>query len=122
MNAPDFFSSSLIGESSFANYDIVSAVIENISRIDDHASMDLGALSFNSASGGGKYIIPTTMSEDDVTIYSNKASETDGRRIIVKRNHGISVTNKVFFTCVIAAVPVGIAAVGIVVAIKRRYL
>ena len=122
VNSKEFFTSSLIGESSFANYDIVSAVIENISRIDDHASMDLGALSFNSASGGGKYIIPTTMSEDDVTIYSNKTNEEDGRRLIVKNNHGISTSNKVFYTCVVSVVPVGILVTGIVVAVKRRYL
>lgn len=122
VNSKEFFTSSLIGESSFANYDIVSAVIENISRIDDHASMDLGALSFNSASGGGKYIIPTTMSEDDVTIYSNKTNEEDGRRLIIKSNHGISTSNKVFYTCVVSVVPVGILVTGIVVAVKRRYL
>ena len=122
VNSPEFFSSSLIGESSFANYDMVSAVVDNISRIDDHASMDLGALSFNSASGGGKYVIPTTMSEDDVTIYSNKTNETDGRRIIIKHNHGISTSNKVFFTCLVSVVPVTIAIIGTVVAIKRRYL
>ena len=123
VNSPDFFTSSLIGEASFANYDIVSAVIENISRIDDHASMDLGALSFNSASGGGKYVIPTDMSEDDVTIYSNKTDpSSNGRRLIIKNNHGITLSSKVFYTVFISAVPLGIAAVGIVVVIKRRYL
>ncbi len=122
VNSPDFFTSSLIGDSSFANYDMVSAVIENISRIDDYASMDLGALSFNSASGGGKYIIPTDMSEEDVDIYSNKINAETGRRTFVKRNHAISTSSKVFYTCVVSAVPVSVAIIGIIIAVKRRYL
>jgi hypothetical protein len=122
VNSAEFFSSSLIGESSFANFDIVSAVVENISRIDDYASMDLGAISFNSASGGGKYIIPTEMSEEDATIYSNKVDADTGRRIVIKNNHGISTSNKVFYTCIVSIAPVAIAIVGIIVAIRRRYL
>ena len=84
--------------------------------------MDLGAISFNSASGGGKYIIPTAMSEDDATIYSNKVDPSTGRRIIVKNNHGISASNKVFYACVVSIAPVAFAVVGIIVAVRRRYL
>ena len=62
VNSASFLQNSLLGDSSYANYEIVSAVVENISRVDEHASMDLGALSLNSASGGGKYIIETSIS------------------------------------------------------------
>ena len=124
VNSPDFFSSDLLGERSFANYDILSAVVENISRVDEHASMDLGALSFNSASGGGKYIIPTTMSEQSQTIYSNKYvdNNVENDRIIIKENHGISNTAICVYTCFILAIPLAVGVVGIVVSVKRRFL
>ena len=86
--------------------------------------MHLGALSFNSASGGGKYIITTAMSEQDTTLYSNKFVDNnpDNRHVIIKDNHGISTSDKVFFTVLISLVPIAIAAVGITVTVKRRYL
>jgi len=124
VNSPDFFSSDLLGERSFANYDILSAVVENISRVDEHASMDLGALSFNSASGGGKYIIPTTMSEQSETIYSNKYvdNNVENDRIIIKENHGITNTAIYVYTCFIFLIPLAVGIVGIVVSVKRRFL
>ncbi|MBE6645614.1 MAG: hypothetical protein E7612_09630 [Ruminococcaceae bacterium] len=124
VNSPNFFTSSLLGEQSFANYDMVSAVVDNISRIDDHASMDLGALSFNSASGGGKQIISMDMSEENVTLYSNKFidNDTENKHAIIKFNHGISTSAKVVFTTLISLVPLSLAVVGAVITIKRRYL
>ena len=124
VNSPDFFTSELLGEASFANYDIMSAVMEKISRVDEHASMDLGALSFNSASGGGKYIIPTDMSAENETIYSNRYVDDDVKkdRIIIKENHGISTSEIAVYTCVIFAVPTAVGILGIVVCIKRRFL
>ena len=115
VNSKDFFDSSLLGNSSFANYDIVSAVIENISRVDAYASMDLGALTLNSSSAGGKLVFSTDMSAVDFDI-----RYIDGK--IVKKNHGISTSAKAVYTCVIAIAPITAAAVGVVVSVKRRYL
>ncbi len=123
-NSADFFSSSLLGEVSFANYDIISAVVENISRVDEHASMDLGALSFNSASSAGKFIIPTTMSEEDQIIYSNKYVDNDVKkpRIIIKETNGISKAAIGVYTVVIMIVPTAVGILGAVILIKRRFL
>ena len=124
VNSKSFFGSELLGNSSYANYDIVSAVVENISRVDKYADMDLGAPSDNSASLGGKYVIPVTMSETDTTIYSNKYVDdnTDNPRIVIKENHGIGTTDKVVITCVVLAIPLALGIYGAVVCIRRRYL
>ena len=124
VNSPDFFASSLLSEASYANYDILSAVIDNISRIDEYASMDLGGLSLNSASGGGKRLITTAMSADDVTVLSNKYVNNDPNkgRIVIKENHGISGAEITVYTVIAFAIPLAIAVVGIVVCAKRKYL
>ena len=124
VNSPDFFSDSLLSEASYANYDIVSAVIDNISRVDEYASMDLGGLSLNSASGGGKRLIQMTMSADDVTVLSNKYVNNDPNKgpVIIKENHGISTAAITTYTVIAFAIPLAIAVVGIVVYVKRRYL
>lgn len=124
VNSPDFFSDKLISEASYANYDIVSSVIENISRVDEYASMDLGGLSLNSASGGGKRLITTAMSADDVTVLSNKYKDNDPNkgRIIIKENHGISTAAITTYTVIAFAIPLAVTIVGIVVCAKRKYL
>lgn len=124
VNSPDFFSNDLLSEASYANYDMVSAVVENISRVDEYASMDLGGLSLNSASSGGKRLISMTMSADDVTVFSNKYKDNDPNkgRIIIKENHGISTTEITVYTIIAAAIPLAVAVVGIVVCAKRKYL
>ncbi len=124
VNSPVFLSNELLAEESYANYDILSVAISNISRVDEHASMDLGALSGNSASGGGKLIISTEMSTEDKTLYSNKYKDGDFRKglIVIKENHGITNTAIIVYTIVVAAIPLAIAIVGIIVCAKRKYL
>ena len=124
VNSPDFLSGNLLSEASYANYDIMSAVIDNISRVDEYASMDLGGLSLNSASGGGKRLITTAMSADDVTVFSNKYVNNDPNkgRVVIKENHGISTAAITTYTVIAFAIPLAVAIVGIVVCAKRKYL
>lgn len=124
VNSPSFLSNGLLAEESYANYDILSVAISNISRVDEHASMDLGALSGNSASGGGKLITSTAMSTEDKTLYSNKYKDGDSSKglIVIKENHGITNTAIIIYTAVAAAIPLAIAIVGIIVCAKRKYL
>ena len=124
VNTPNFFSNELIGEASYANFDIVSAVIDNISRIDEHASMDLGGLSHNSKSSGGKQVIPMAMSKEDVTLYSNKYKndDSDKGRLVLKENHGISTTEIVIYSVIAGIIPLATLVVGAAVCVKRRYL
>jgi hypothetical protein len=121
-NSSDFFTNNLIGEASYANYDIVSAVVDKISRVEDYASLNLGGTSINSSSVGGKLIIPMNMTELGETINSNRLEENGVSYEVIKENHGISNTDKIVYACFIFAVPVALAAVGIVIAVKRRYL
>ena len=65
-NSAEFFSNELLGKSSYANFDIVSALVENISRVDIYASLELGGTSLNSSSYGGKQMVETEMRVSDV--------------------------------------------------------
>jgi len=124
VNSPSFLSNGILAEESYANYDILSVAISNISRVDEHASMDLGALSGNSASGGGKLITSMEMTTEDKTLYSNKYKDGDPSKglIVIKENHGISKTAVIIYTVIAAAIPLAIAIVGIIVCAKRKYL
>ena len=115
-NSKDFFSNDLLGNPAYANYDVMSAVVENMVRTDIYASSDLGGSSMNSKSFGGKQLVSTTLYDYENYIYSPDASE------IVKINKGISPAAKTVFSIFIYAVPVAIAIVGVCVGIKRKFL
>ncbi len=123
-NSKTFFDSSLIGEASYANYDIVSAVVDRISQIQDYGHSDLGGNNQNSSSSGGKRTITVAMKESDAVIYSNKYVDNDSDKghVIIKKNHGISNAEKIVITTLVMAVPAAVGIVGIVVAIRRKYL
>lgn len=115
-NSADFFSNELLGNTSYANYDVLASVISNISRTDRYASIELGGLSYNSPSFGGKQTLSTTMSTSPSKIYSWDAKE------VLKHNDGLSKTAVTWYTIIVMAIPVGIGAYGIVVFIKRKFL
>lgn len=115
-NSADFFSGELLGNTSYANYDILASVISNISRTDRYATIELGGLSYNSPSFGGKQTLSTELSETPSKIYSWDAKE------IIKYNRGLSTAATVIFTVVVMAVPVAILVLGIVVFVKRKFL
>ena len=115
-NSADFFSNELLGNSSYANYDVLASVISNISRTDRFATIELGGLSYNSPSFGGKQTASTTLSDISNNVYSWDAKE------IIKVNKGLSKTAIVIYTVVVMSVPVAVAAFGIAVAIKRKFL
>ena len=117
-NSPDFLSNDLIGNPSYANFDMVSAVVNNIARTDMHASSDLGGTSLNSASFGGKQIIDAALYEYDTVLYSTDASNIE----VIKTNSGITSSQITVISVLIYAVPVAIAAVGVVMCVKRRFL
>ena len=116
----DFFSSELLGNAAFANYDISSALVQNIARLDTYASMELGGISGNNYTGfGGKVLESLAMSEEDETVY---AYDVTGKVHVARVNKGLSSGAKIAYACIAAAIPLAIAAVGIIVKIKRRYL
>ena len=104
-NSPSFFSSDVLGNLSYANYDVVSSLVENIARIDDYASIDLGGISGNSANVGGKPL-------SDLKLYP---TGTEDKKPVVS-----SVITRT--TVFVMLVPVAIAISGIVVFIRRKFL
>ena len=115
-NSKDFFSNDLLGNPAYANYDVISAVVENMVRTDVYASSDLGGSSMNSKNFGGKQLASTTIYDYENYVYSPDATE------VVKINKGITPLSKTVFSIFIYAVPVAIAIFGIAVGIKRRFL
>jgi len=105
----EFFSNELLGEASYANYDILSALAENMIRSDEYASTDLGGTSLNSASPGGKPIV-------DVGIYDkeNPNPYSDKKQI--------NGSAKGWITAAAFVAPVAILCLGIFVAVRRRFL
>lgn len=115
-NSADFFSNELLGNPSYANFDIMSALINNIIRSDVYASSDLGGSSMNSISFGGKQLVSTVLQEVENMVYSPDATE------VVKVNKGLNVGEKTAFSVFIYAVPVIIAIVGAVICLRRKFL
>ena len=115
-NSVDFFSNELLGNTSYANYDVLASVVSNISRTDQYATIELGGLSLNSPSFGGKQMASTTLSDTPSKVYSWDAKE------VLKYNKGLSNTAIVIYTIIVMAVPVTVAGFGIAMFIKRKYL
>ena len=115
-NSADFLSNELLGNTSYANYDVLASVVSNISRTDRYASIELGGLSLNSPSFGGKQLASTTLSETPSDVYSWDAKE------IIKHNRGLSSTAITIYTIVVMIAPVAALVLGVIVFIKRKYL
>ena len=115
-HSADFLSSDVIANGSYANYDILSALINNISRVDEYASISLGGISQNSSSYGGKMLRSEALSEVKSEVYSSDFKD------VIKVNLGISDAEIAVFTVITVIAPIAALAVGIVVRIKRKFL
>ena len=115
-NSEDFFSNDILGNPSYANYDVMASVISNISRTDKYATSDLGGLTPNSSSVGGKRCVSTALSETTIDILSADMTE------IIGTKSGITAAAKNVCTVIVMMVPVAVLAFGIVVFIKRKFL
>ncbi len=112
----EFFSNELLGNEAYANYDITSALINNISRVDVYASTDLGGTSMNSSSYLGKPMVETTLYEDDYEVidYQNQT--------IIGTKSGLGGGERVVFTVLFSLAPLAALTLGIYVLIKRKFL
>ena len=106
----DFFSNDLLGNASYANYEVVSSLVENIARTDEYASIELGGVSYNSPSMGGKPLI-------DATLYDKDTVKDNGVTV-----GGLSSGEAVGITVALMLVPVAVLAVGVAVCVRRRFL
>ena len=109
-NSADFFSNEILGNASFSNYEVMSALTENMIRSDEYADIELGSTSANSMNQGGKLLLDTTM-------YSTDYYEDD---VLVAK--GLSSGTVIFYTVLVMLVPLAIGAFGIAVRIRRRFL
>jgi hypothetical protein len=73
-NSADFLGRELLTNGAYANYDVVSALINNISRVDDYASISLGGTSANSPKYGGKQLVYDQLAEIMQAIYNSDAT------------------------------------------------
>ena len=115
-NSADFFTSAFVGSSAYSNYDVLVAMAQNTTRADEYASIELGGISQNSPSYGGKIVIDSGMTFTGDKIYDKDPSEP------IKENAPISTPEIVLFSIFIFLVPVAIAVAGIYVRTKRKYL
>jgi hypothetical protein len=114
-----FFSSELLGNASYANYEVTAAMVQNIARLDTYAPDALGGISINnSESFLGKTLVDTAIRKSDVT-ETNK--NPDGSIVYVTKA-GLGSGALIAFTVVIFAIPTLIAVVGIIVCVRRKYL
>jgi hypothetical protein len=112
----DVFSNELLGNTSYANYDIWTSIINNISRTDRYATIELGGLSQNSPSFGGKQLVNMQLSTSPSDVYSWDA------KYVVKHNRGLSGAATIVYTVIVMTLPVATLALGVVVYIKRKNL
>lgn len=117
--SPEFFSSGTLGNSSYANYDIVSALVHNIARLETHADNALGGLSLNNKETlGGKMLVDTTIRDTEKIVQGwNDKGEWESYV-----ENAMTKTHVIVFSVIIFSIPLAIAVVGIVLCIKRKYL
>ncbi|MBP3592550.1 MAG: Gldg family protein [Clostridia bacterium] len=114
VNSASFFSEQTLGNASFANYDITSALVENISREDVYASIDLGGSSLNSASYGGKRLHSAAVATATTEIYANDGS-------VIKTNQPLTAGAQTAIILIAVLIPLGVAITGLVIHLRRRF-
>ncbi|GEM_PF-1945876 len=67
----DFLSNASLGNTSFANRDVLALLIHNVSRVDEYAEDSLGGLSLNSDATYGKILYTPSLNEETVFVYAS---------------------------------------------------
>ena len=110
-----FLENEMLANTSYANYDVVSALVRNISRVDEHASDALGGTSLNSPKYGGKQLLDTSIVTKYTEVYDQDMN-------VVETNYPIGPGMLIFIYILLVSLPIGACVVGVIVAIRRRYL
>ena len=108
-NSGDFFSNETMGNTSFANYEVMSAYAENVIRTDEYADAELGHDGKNTVNRGGKVL-------SDYSIY-NVETKDENRTYMALTQSTVTV-----MTVIIMLIPVAVSALGIAVRVKRKFL
>ena len=112
----EFFSNEMLGNASYANYQITSVLTENLIRTEEYASPTLGGISINFENVGGKELQSTAISTETTT----DVDPETGLTYVVKRVLTSETVSAL--TILLLSFPVVAAVIGIVVTIRRRYL
>ena len=116
----EFFSSDILGNTSYANYDVMSAAFQSIARLDTYASDSLGGISVNNyVDFAGKVLVSTTIGETDSNVLE---WYDDGTSEIIKVNYALTSSAVIVYTVILALIPIAVAVIGIVVRVKRKFL
>ena len=116
----DYFSGELIGNASYANFDVTASLVQEIARLDTYADMSLGGVSANNYTGfGGKPLVQLKMDTESRDVYKY---HENGRTEVVRTVYGLSEGMRIFYTVIVCVIPVAITVLGIVVCIRRKYL
>lgn len=114
-----FFSSELLGNASYANYDIMSALIQDITRLDTYADSSLGGESLNNLQNfAGKILVEVKIGEESRSVYRYRE---DGKSELVRTVYGLKTNMKIVYTVIIAVIPLICTVLGIIVCVKRKY-
>ena len=114
-NSEFFYSNDILGNTSFANYDILSSLITTVSRTERYAPISLGGTSPNSSSFGGKQLVDMELKDYPENVYSPDAMN------VIKVNRALTDSAIVWYTVLAFVLPVGAAVTGIVIVLKRKY-
>lgn len=118
----DFFSGKVLGNPSYANYDVTASLVQEIARLDTYADDSLGGVSINKLSSndfGGKVMVETEIGTTSKVIYEYL---DNGKTNPVRTVYGLGDGMKIVYTVVICLLPLSVAVVGIVICVKRRFL
>lgn len=116
--SPDFFSSEFLSNTSYANFDIISALIQNICRLDTFADSSLGGQSYNGTRFLGKELVDTNIRAED---FAEEIFTPDGEKTM-DISYGLTAPKRNRIIVVVCILPVVISALGIFVCVKRKYL
>lgn len=105
VNSTEFFSNETLADTSYSNYDVVSALVTTMVRTDTYATIDLGGLSENSSNRLGKRLVSETITE-----------------LPKDEQSGLTSTDTTIYSVIIFAIPVAIGVLGIIMCIRRRFL
>lgn len=128
----DLLSNESLGNTSFANRDVLALLIRNISRVDEYASDALGGVSLNSDAAFGKILYTPTLNEETAFVFENgevytqSEAEASGTGIDVvraaasKELHAMTDPLKKAIAVAACTAPVAILAVCAYVLIRRK--
>jgi hypothetical protein len=119
--SPDFLTTEYIGNASYANYDVISALVQNIARLETHADSALGGLSMNNDddSFGGKMLVDTSIREKDEYV---KGWDENGNQVILSTTKGLTKSALTVYVIIIAVIPLAIGVTGVIICLRRKYL